>query len=95
MWKLSYWYGDGVLDWVGQHTEWIAKPMVQIGSTPLIWRITKDFAHYGVSDFILTARVKAHIIKELFLKYAKYVGDFTRAFSTNEVTMLNNQGDID
>ena len=80
---------------LGQHTEWIPKPMVQIGSMPLIWHIMKYFAHYGANDFIVSAGVKAHIIKEFFLNYEKYVSDFTRDFSTNKVTILNSQGDID
>ena len=80
---------------LGQHTEWIPKPMVQIGSMPLIWHIMKYFAHYGANDFIVSAGGKAHIIKEFFLNYEKYVSDFTRDFSTNKVTLLNSQGDID
>ena len=54
---------------LGQHTEWIPKPMVQIGDRPMLWHIMKVYAHYGFRDFIVSTGVKTHIIKEYFLKY--------------------------
>ena len=38
---------------LGQHTEWIPKPMVQIGDRPMIWHIMSIYAHYGFKDFIV------------------------------------------
>ncbi len=80
---------------LGQHTEWIPKPMVQVGDRPLIWHIMKHFAHYGLADFIISAGVKAHIIKDFFLNYETYINDFTRDFSTGTLEILNSQLDID
>ena len=54
---------------LGQHTEWIPKPMVQIGDRPMIWHIMSIYAHYGFKDFIVSAGVKANVIKEYFLNY--------------------------
>ena len=51
---------------LGQHTEWIPKPMVQVGNRPLIWHIMKYFSHFGLKDFTVSAGVKAHFIKEYF-----------------------------
>jgi glucose-1-phosphate cytidylyltransferase len=28
------------------------KPMVEIGSKPIIWHIMKTYSHYGLNDFI-------------------------------------------
>lgn len=80
---------------LGQHTEWIPKPMVQVGSRPLIWHIMKYFAHYGLKEFIVSAGVKAHVIKNYFLNYECYSRDFTRDFSTNQTVFLGMQDNID
>ena len=80
---------------LGQHTEWIPKPMVQVGNRPLIWHIMKHLAHYGLTDFVVSAGVKAHIIKEFFLNYETYVNDFTRDFSTGSLEVINSHLDID
>jgi glucose-1-phosphate cytidylyltransferase len=29
------------------------KPMVEIGDSPILWRIMKYYAHFGVNDFII------------------------------------------
>jgi len=80
---------------LGQHTEWIPKPMVQVGDRPLIWHIMKYFAHYGFKDFVVSAGVKAHVIKEFFLNYERYAYDFTRDFGSNETTVIGNRDEID
>ena len=80
---------------LGQHTEWIPKPMVQVGNRPLIWHIMKHLAHYGLNDFVVSAGVKAHIIKDFFLNYETYVNDFTRDFSTGSLEVINSHLDID
>ena len=80
---------------LGQHTEWIPKPMVQIGDKPMIWHIMNIYAHYGFNDFIVSAGVKVHIIKEYFLNYEAYSNDFTRDFSTNTIDFHTNDIDID
>ena len=53
---------------LGQLTETIPKPMVKIGDKPILWHIMKYYAHYGYNDFIISAGVKAQVIKEYFLK---------------------------
>lgn len=80
---------------LGQHTEWIPKPMVEVGNRPLIWHIMKYYAHFGYNDFVVSAGVKAHIIKEYFLNYEAYTNDFTRDFSTGQTDYLSDTLDID
>ena len=65
-------YAGGWGTRLGQHTEWIPKPMVQIGNRPMIWHIMKIYAYYGYKEFIVSAGVKSHIIKEYFLNYDAY-----------------------
>ena len=80
---------------LGQHTEWIPKPMVQIGDRPMIWHIMKIYAYYGYKDFIVSAGVKSHIIKEYFLNYEAYSNDFTRDFVSGTVEFLSSDQNID
>ena len=34
----------------------VPKPMVQIGSRPLLWHLMKYYAHFGHKEFILCLR---------------------------------------
>ena len=34
-------------------TEFRPKPMVAIGTRPILWHIMKTYAHYGHSDFVI------------------------------------------
>ena len=80
---------------LGQHTEWIPKPMVQIGDRPMLWHIMKVYAHYGIRDFIVSTGVKSHIIKEYFLNYESYSNDFTRDFQKDTIEYQTKHSDID
>ena len=47
-------------------TEKIPKPMVEIGSMPIIVHIMKIYSHFGYTEFILALGYKAKIIKNFF-----------------------------
>jgi len=47
----------------------IPKPMVAIGSRPVLWHIMRYYAHYGHKDFVLCLGYNAAAIKEYFLDY--------------------------
>ncbi len=51
-----------------EHTETIPKPLVEIGSKPILWHIMKTYSHHGFSDFILCLGYKGEQIKEYFSK---------------------------
>ena len=56
----------------------IPKPMVNIGSRPILWHIMKYYAHYGHKDFILCLGYKGERIKDFFLNYNQCLSsDFT------------------
>jgi glucose-1-phosphate cytidylyltransferase len=56
----------------------LPKPMVNIGSKPILWHIMKYYAHYGHKDFVLCLGYKADVIKNYFLNYDQDLsGDFT------------------
>lgn len=45
------------------------KPMIPIGTTPVLWHVMKYYAHFGFTDFVLCLGYKAEVIKHFFLTY--------------------------
>lgn len=67
------------------------KPMIEIGSQPILWHIMKEYSYYGFNEFIICCGYMAHIIKEYFANYYLHRSDITFDFSTgNKVTIHNN-----
>ena len=50
-------------------SEVVPKPMIPIGSRPILWHIMKYYAHFGFCDFVLCLGYKAEAIKHFFLTY--------------------------
>ena len=48
------------------YSDTIPKPMVSIGSRPMIWHLMKYYAHYGHTEFILCLGYRGDVIKEYF-----------------------------
>jgi glucose-1-phosphate cytidylyltransferase len=54
---------------IRDYSESIPKPLVPIGTRPILWHVMKYYAHYGHRDFILCLGYRAEAIKEFFLNY--------------------------
>jgi glucose-1-phosphate cytidylyltransferase len=80
---------------LGKLTEEIPKPMLMVGNRPLIWHIMKYYAHYGYKDFIVSAGVKADVLKQFFLEYDSHTQDFTKDFSTGEIEIHSSDEKLD
>jgi len=52
-----------------EETEYRPKPMVNIGTRPILWHIMKGYAHHGFQDFILALGYKGNMIKDYFTRY--------------------------
>ena len=52
------------------------KPMLMIGSKPILWHLMKYYAHFGHKDFILCLGYKAESIKEYFKINNNYFSDW-------------------
>jgi glucose-1-phosphate cytidylyltransferase len=52
-----------------EQTEFIPKPLVEIGGLPILWHVMKIYAHFGFTDFILALGYLGHRIKDYFLPY--------------------------
>jgi glucose-1-phosphate cytidylyltransferase len=62
---------------LGEETERIPKPMVEIGGRPILWHILKIYASHGVTDFIICLGYRGHIIREYFKNYLTDNADIT------------------
>ena len=72
----------------------VPKPMVQIGTRPILWHLMKYYAHFGHKDFILCLGYKGNCIKDYFLHYDESVSnDFVWSQGGKKIQFLNR--DID
>jgi len=60
-----------------EETEFRPKPMVNIGTRPILWHIMKIYAHYGHTDFVLPLGYKGEIIRDYFVNYQWMNNDVT------------------
>ena len=51
------------------------KPMVPLGTRPILWHLMKYYAHWGHCDFILCLGHKSKMIKEFFVHYEEWVSN--------------------
>jgi len=70
---------------LSEYTDKIPKPMVTIGSRPILWHIMSTYASFGYNDFYLALGYKAELIKDYFLHYRSLNTDFTVDLSNGTV----------
>ena len=78
---------------LGEETERLPKPMVEIGGMPMLWHIMRYYEHFGFSEFVVALGYKADYIKRWFRDYASIGGDLHLDLATREV--LNGSGHND
>jgi glucose-1-phosphate cytidylyltransferase len=61
------------------------KPMVQIGTRPILWHIMKFYASYGINEFIICLGYKGYMVKEYFANYFLHQADVTFDMKENRV----------
>jgi len=70
---------------IGEETDKLPKPMIQIGSKPILWHIMKIYAAHGVNDFIICCGYKGYAIKEYFANYFLHMSDITFHMNNNKM----------
>ena len=73
---------------ISEESQYKPKPMIEIGGKPILWHIMKEYAYYGVNEFVICAGYKQHIIKEWFADYFLHNSDVTFDFSGGENNMI-------
>ena len=69
------------------------KPLVEIGTRPILWHIMKIYSAHGIDDFVICCGYKGHLIKEYILDYARNMSDLTVDMSTGKVTSLRQRSE--
>jgi glucose-1-phosphate cytidylyltransferase len=54
---------------IRDYSENVPKPMIPVGSQPLLWHVMQYYSYYGHRDFVLCLGYKANVIKEYFINY--------------------------
>ena len=62
-------FAGGLGTRISEETDYIPKPMVKIGSKPILWHIIKYYSTFGFSEFIICGGYKIDVIKNYFKKY--------------------------
>lgn len=78
---------------LSEHTVMIPKPMVEIGSKPILWHIMKIYNAFGFTDFVICCGYKQYVIKEYFANYFYHNSDITVDLSDNSVQVLDNHSE--
>lgn len=74
---------------MGEATQTIPKPMIRVGSRPILWHIMKWYASWGHNDFILCLGYRAESIKEYFLSYSEALAnDFVLSNGGRDLELL-------
>lgn len=66
-----------------EETEFKPKPMVEIGSKPILWHIMKNLSIFGMKEFVVATGYKGEIIKDYFLNYHSRNNDITVELGRN------------
>lgn len=61
------------------------KPMVEIGSRPILWHVMKIYSAHGINEFIICCGYKGHVIKEFFTNYYLHYSDVTFDIRNNSM----------
>lgn len=71
-------------------TDSLPKPMMPIGSRPVLWHIMKYYAHFGHTEFILCLGYGARAVKDYFLEYHEtHSNDFVLTKGGENVELLS------
>lgn len=78
---------------LSEETHLKPKPMVEIGSKPILWHIMKIYSYHGINDFIICLGYKGYVIKEYFANYFLHQSDVTFDIGNNEMFVHNNHSE--
>ncbi len=79
-----------------EKTEYKPKPMVEIGTKPMLWHIMKIYSHYGFNEFVLCLGYKSDMIKNYFYNYELLNNDITIGLGKNkQIEVHNSKSEID
>jgi glucose-1-phosphate cytidylyltransferase len=78
---------------ISEETSLKPKPMIEIGSKPILWHIMKSYSAHGVNDFIICCGYKGYVIKEYFANYFLHMSDVTFHMEANRMEVHQNNAE--
>ncbi len=78
-------FAGGLGTRISEETSIRPKPMVEIGSMPILWHIMKIYSAHGFNDFVICCGYKGYVIKEYFANYFLHMSDVTIDMATNHM----------
>ena len=69
------------------------KPLIEIGSKPIIWHIMKTYSHHGFKEFVICCGYKGYLIKEYFANFSLHNSDVTIDIKKNEIKVHKNNNE--
>lgn len=76
---------------ISEESQLKPKPMIEIGTMPILWHIMKYYSFYGFNEFIICAGYKQHVIKEWFADYFLHTSDITFDFAKGDDIIVHNK----
>ncbi len=78
---------------LSEETDNRPKPMIEIGSKPILWHIMKIYSYYGFNEFVICLGYKGYIIKEFFNNYFLHQSDVTIDLKKNQIEIHNSKSE--
>ncbi len=78
---------------LSEDTQIKPKPMIEIGSKPILWHIMKTYSQHGFNDFVVLLGYKGHLIKEYFSNYFHHQSDMTVNLNDGSIEFLNKKSE--
>ena len=78
---------------ISEETSIKPKPMIEIGSKPILWHIMKIYSQFGLNDFVILLGYKGYVIKEFFANYFLHQSDVTIDLESNKMHIHNNSSE--
>ena len=70
---------------ISEETHLKPKPMIEIGSKPILWHIMKLYSAHGVNNFVICCGYRGYLIKEYFANYFLHMSDVTFDMTNNRM----------
>jgi len=61
---------------MGPATDEVPKPMLTVGGRPLLWHVMHVLGAAGGQEFVIALGHLGHVVKQFFLNFPAYAGDF-------------------
>jgi glucose-1-phosphate cytidylyltransferase len=72
-----------------EETEFKPKPMVRIGTQPILWHIMRLYRKFGVKRFIVCLGYRGDVIRDYFLRHRLEQSDFEIDLASGDIDILS------